>query len=332
MDCPKCASKKVIMKGMRAGRQRYKCTECGGWFTTPAAKEIIETEIVEDDKKLGVFDWREWAELLVKRQGLHEKASFSQDSATVKIDTKYRYIVYKPLADLHIGDIGTNYADLIDFTDSIKSLPYVYISLSGDETDNFVSFKNQLAVLQQIMSPDEQDRFLESWLAELDSRILFSGWGNHSCDFEEKVSGKNAAKRILSKNLIYFNGIGVCNLIINGQKYKIAATHKTRFNSAFNKTHGLKQLARRDIPDADIYISAHTHDPDFEWSPERGLEQYFIVLGSLKRNDGYAKRYFSYFSCRKDPAIVFDTMQHRIIVTACLDDAIEFAKAGNGGE
>ena len=329
INCQNCGSEKIILKGMRRGKQRYKCLDCGKWFSAESKGKELDSDIVEDDKKVGIFDWREWSELLIRRQGLHEKASWSQDIATVKMDTPYRFIVYKPMADMHIGDMGTRYDDLLDFTDKVLKIPYLYLSLSGDETDNFVSFKNQLAVLQQILSPDEQDRFLESWLSEISERILFAGWGNHSSDFEEKVSGKNAVKKILSRNVVYFNGIGVCNIVINGQKYKIASTHKTRFNSAFNKTHGLKQLARRDIPDADIYVSAHTHDPDFEWSPERGLEQWFIVLGSIKANDGYAKRYFSYFSARKDPAVVLDAVQHRAMVFPCLNDALEFAAMGN---
>jgi len=329
-ECPKCGSK-LMLNGTRRGKQRYKCSGCKKQFSSEVAEKTIDNEIVDDDKKIGVFDWREWSELLIKRQGLHEKASWSQDLATVKIQTPYRFIVYKPMADMHIGDMGTSYTDLLDFTDKVLNIPYLYLSLSGDETDNFVSFKNQLAVLQQILSPDEQDRFLESWLTEISDRILFAGWGNHTSDFEEKVSGKNAVKKILSRNVVYFNGIGVCNILINEQKYKVASTHKTRFNSAFNKTHGLKQLARRDIPDADIYVSAHTHDPDFEWSPERGLEQWFIVFGSIKANDGYAKRYFSYFSARKDPAVVLDTLHHRAMVFPCLDDAFEFAAMGNAG-
>lgn len=330
IDCPKCKSKKVILKGMRRGKQRYRCLECNSWWSVSAPKTDISTDIIDDDKKVGEFNWREWADLLTKRQELHEKSSWSQDSATIKIVTPYRYIVYKPMADMHIGDMGTSYASLIDFTDKVLSIPYLYLSLSGDETDDFVSFKNQLAVLQQILNPEEQDNFLESWLLEIVSRILFSGWGNHA-EFEERSSGKNAVKKILARNVIYFNGIGVCNIILNDQKYKIATTHKTRYNSSFNKTHGLKQLARRDIPDADIYISAHTHDPDFEWSFERGLEQWFIVLGTIKRNDGYAKRYFSYFSARKDAAVVLDTQSHKSIVFPCLDDALEFTAVGNAG-
>ena len=329
MVCPDCNSDNIVKKGTRAGKQRYRCNDCGLWWSDDATVTETQSQIVEDDKKTGIFDWREWSSLLMQRQALHEKASWSQDSANVKIETEYPCIVWKPMADMHIGDMGADYESLVDFTDKVMTIPYLYLSLSGDEEDNFISFKNQLAILQQILNPEEQDSFLESWLSEIAPRILFSGYGNHA-EFEERVSARNTVKKILSRNVVYFNGIGVCNIKVNDQTYKAVSTHKCRYNSSFNKTHGLKQLARRDIPDADVYISAHIHDPAYEISFERGIEQAFIVLGSIKRNDGYAKRYFAYFSARRDAAIVLDSTEHRMIVFPCLEDALDYAKLKNG--
>jgi predicted phosphodiesterase len=281
------------------------------------------------NKKVGEFNWREWVPNMQERQRLHEKASWSQDSASITIKTDFPCIVYKPLADNHIGDIGCDYNRLLELTDLVKGIPYLYISLTGDDTDNFVSFKNQLPMLSQILSPEEQDEFLLSWLDEIKDKILFSGWGNHQ-EFEEKVSARSSVKNILNRNLIYFNGIGICNLQLNEQKYKIVSTHTTRYSSSFNKTHGLKQLARKDIPDADIYIAGHVHDPAQEYTYERGVFQLFMVLGSLKMNDGYSKRWFSYFTAQKDGAVVLDTQKHRFIPYPCLEDALEYAKLRNG--
>ena len=292
-------------------------------------REGDKIRVVNDNKKTGVFNWREWSNMLIEHQELHEKASWSQDQATIEIETEYPCIVYKPLADFHIGSIGVNYDSLIKTTDLFLKIPYLYGSLLGDETDDFVSFKNQLAVLQQIMSPEEQDEFVESWLFDLMPKMLFSCWGNHG-EFEERVAGKNALKKMLNRNLIYFNGIGICNLKINEQMYKIIATHKTPQHSTTNLTHGLKQLARKEISDGDIYLEGHYHIPAMEVAFERGLFQVFMVLGTLKQNDGYAKRGFSYFTADKDGAIVFDSEQHRVIPFPCLDDALEFAKLKNG--
>ena len=281
------------------------------------------------DKKVGVLDWREWTSMLMQRQSLHEKASWSQDHATIEIKTPYPCIVFKPLSDFHLGSIGVNYQSFVDFTDLFLKTPYHYGGLVGDETDNFVAFKNQLAVLQQILSPEEQDAFLESWLKDVATKLLFATWGNHGA-MDEKVAGKNPIKKILNKNLVYFNGIGICNLKLNDQEYKIVATHKTPQHSTVNLTHGLKQLARKEIPDADCYIEGHYHIPDMEVAFERGRFQIFMVMGTLKQNDGYAKRGFSYFTANQDGALVFDSTQHRVIPFPCLADALEYAKLRNG--
>lgn len=285
--------------------------------------------VVKTDKKEGEFDWREWLPNMQERQELSRKASNSQDETNIKIETTYPCIVLKPLADEHIGSIGTNYDRLLDVTDALLEIPYLYTCLVGDETDNFVAFKNKMPVLSQIISPEEQDMFLESWLKEIEHKILFATFGNHS-EFSERLSARNTIKNILSKNISYFNGIGICNLQINDQKYQIVATHTTRYSSSFNKTHGLKQLARKDIPFADIYLTAHIHDPSYEVSYERGKDQLFMVLGSLKENDLFAKRYFSYFSSKKDGAIVLDTATKKVIPYPSLEDALEFAKLKNG--
>jgi hypothetical protein len=289
----------------------------------------LSTDIVGTDKKEGIFDWREWVPVLKQRQDLHEKASWSQSSAIVDINTDYRYIVIKPLSDMHLGDIGVEYERLVDFTDSLLAIPYLYTCLLGDETDNFVSFKNQLPVVTQMLSPEEQNEFLESWLNEIKPRLLFSSWGNHM-EFSERSAGVNPVKHILNRNVVYFNGIGYCTIRVNGIDYKFVSTHITRYNSSFNKTHGLKQLMRKDAPDASIFLSGHIHDPAYEWSYERGEFRLFMVLGTLKARDSYSQRYFSYFTARQDGAIVLDTSTFRIIPFPCLQDALEFAKASNG--
>lgn len=323
--CEYCGSDHIGVKGNLGNRTRFRCHTCGKTWTV-----LTQNSAIESDKKEPCFNWREWSAHMEERQRLVEKASASQDSATLSLKTPYRCVVLKPLADMHLGDIGTDYGRLEEFTEAVLAIPYLYISLSGDETDNFVSFKSQMPMLAQCMSPAQQDEFLESWLDEIGHKVLFSGWGNHA-EFEERVSGRNSIAKILSKNLVYFNGIGVCNFKLNDQSYKIVSTHRTRYNSSFNKTHGLKQLARRDIPDADVYIAGHIHDPSFEVSFERGMEQVFVVLGSLKTNDSFAKRYFSYFSARRDSSLVFDTETHSVMPFASLEQALRFAELANRG-
>lgn len=313
--CPECGSP-MIKSGHKQGKQNYKCPECGRQTLNPHLKIV--------DKKSGSVNWREWSTHLRTGQSLHEKSSYSQDACNIEIKTDKDFIIYQPLSDMHLGSIGCNYEMLEDFTNEILKRDNLYFSTHGDHVDGFFRFKNQLAVHQMQMSPEDQIRFLESWVEEVRHKFLFSTWGNHE-EMEEKASGMNTTKRVLGKRLVYFNGIGVALVRVNGIEYKIAATHRTRFSSAFNKTHGLKQLARRDIPDADIYISGHTHDPGFEMTTERGLWQVFVVLGSFKSNDGFAKRYFAYHSSQQMTALVLNAQRREVIPFHNLDQAFRYA-------
>jgi hypothetical protein len=324
LRCPKCNGELWKNGSGSNGKKKYKCSECLENVYDPVV--IIENSNVSVehlDKKNGSFDWREWTDELSDIQKLHEKASFSQDVATIKIDTKYKSLIILPLADLHIGSISTNYEAFRNFTDFILKHDNVYVMLVGDLTDNFGTFKNALAVLQQIISPEKQEQFIESWLDEIAHKILVTGWDNHS-SFDEKFTGKNSIKKLLSRNFVYFNGIGVANISLNGVNYKLAMTHRTRGFSSFNKTHGLKRLAREDIPDADIYVSAHVHTPAMETTGERGLIQTFIVTGSIK-NDGYAKRYFSYNHYEYFPCFVISSETKHVLPFFYMEDAIKFS-------
>jgi len=315
--CPKCQHQ-MNKDGhdSRSSRQMYKCKLCG--HKTPNPLGFIA------DKKTGETDWREWSKHLQSGQDLHQKASRSQDKCEIKIETDSEYIIYQPMSDLHIGAIGCNYKQLEEFTNAILKVPDLYFSTCGDNTDNFNRFHNMLAIHQMQMSPEEQLKFFESWIEDTKHKFLFSTWGNHE-EMEEKSSGVNSVKNILNRSLVYFNGIGVANLQVNEIEYTIAATHKTRFNSSFNKTHGLKQMARKELPNCDIYISGHTHDPAYEMSVERGTWQLFTVLGSMKSNDGYAKRYFTYWISNQMTAIVLNTRKKEFIPFLNLEQAFKYA-------
>jgi predicted phosphodiesterase len=314
--CPECRHDKLIKDGHnRQNKQVYCCSVCGRKTVNPIA--------FKSDKKNGVTNWREWSTHLKQGQELHEKASRSQDKCDITIKTDKDYIIYQPLSDLHIGAIGCNYEQLENFTDNILKHDNLYFSTLGDHTDNFNQFKNMYAVHQMQMSPAEQQSFFEDWVEETKHKFLFSTWGNHE-EMEERSSGINSTKNVLNRQIVYFNGIGVCNLHINDIDYKIVATHKTRYNSSFNITHGLKQMARKEISDADIYMSGHVHNPAVEKCSERGLWQWFLVMGSLKKNDGYAKRYFTYWINSEMPCLVLGAKEKEIVDFLYLKQALKY--------
>jgi len=312
--CPKCGGP-LVKSGHKNDKQNYICKVC--------SRQTIKPKRQKNNKKRPETNWREWLKHLKCGQKLHEKSSGSQDSCDIHIKTSGEYIIYQPISDMHLGSIGCDYESLEAFTDAILRYKNVFFSLTGDNIDGFYSFKNMLAVHQMQMSPEEQLNFFESWIKEVQHKFLFSTWGNHE-EMEERASGMNSTKRMLNRQLVYFNGIGIANLNINDIKYQIVATHKTRNNSMYNRTHGLKQLARMQLPAADIYIAGHLHSSAFEVQYERDKMQVFALLGTLKKNDGFAKRYFSYWSNQQMTAFVLNAKKKEIVPFATLEQAIKF--------
>lgn len=319
IKCPECGHRmhKNGHRRRKSGwKQNYQCTSCKFNST-----EINIDSKVESDKKVGEFNWREWNDHLVKRQVLESKSKWGQDAVNIKVNSKR--IIYAPISDLHLGSSATNYSLFRDFTDMILDIDDLYISLHGDETDNFVNFRNKLAMHQQLLSPNQQDMFIESWLEEVNSKVLYGTWGNHA-DFEEMHTGKNSLKKIISKYIPYLDGIGIITLKVNGHEYNIATTHKTRWWSSLNKTHGLKRMAERTVQGCDIYIAGDRHDPSYEYSFNAGLWQVFIQLGTFKTEDSYSKKYFAYKTSPIMPCMILEGKHKEIIPFRKWKNAIEY--------
>jgi hypothetical protein len=277
----------------------------------------------QDDKKKGITNWREYISLAKQKKKLRKKSSWTQDTGNISIDIKGEWIIVQPLSDTHIGSFATDYEKFEEYTEYLKSEKRLFTCLIGDMTDHFVNFRNMAAVHGQILSPQEQRDVFASWVEEIQDKVLFSTWCNHS-EFEEKFTGFNSIKYILERKGIYFNGIGKCNLRVNNAIYQICATHKTRYFSSFNLTHGLLQLARKDVQGMDIYIGGDKHEPALTQAPVGGKITTLIQLGTLKTEDTFSKRYFSYTTNPEMPCFALNSKVKKVVPFTYLRDALEF--------
>jgi hypothetical protein len=284
-----------------------------------------EGGVIHHDKKTRTFDYEDWVQWARHKQVLKEKASNHQGNASIEILAKEDVIVL-PLADLHLGSIGADYTLFMELTDLILNEPNVYFVLVGDVIDNFVKFvKNVAPMHAQVMSPKEQLLFFASWVDKVLHKLLFATWGNHE-EFTERQTGLNPVQEILASRTVFFDGIGVADVRIGDNVYKIAATHRTRFYSNINLTHGLKQLARRDLPECDVYIGADKHEPAYECAPVGGKVKHFIQTGTLKVDDAYSRRYYAPVTFAHFPCFVLGGPKEKSKVVGFyrIEDALNF--------
>lgn len=316
--CPKCNKNEFISYyDSTKNKDRYECKCCGYKTVNP---KFIELGKMIIDKKESQFDWKEWTTHLQKTQELKHKASDEQDYGNAIIKTNKDYIIFQPIGDMHIGSAGMNLELFKSYTKDMIEIDNLYSALLGDDLDLFCSFKNFLATQNMMMNPDEQTKFLESWLDDVKHKMIFAGYGNHA-EMEERLTALNTTRKILGRYLIYHNGIGRMRLHINDIEYRICSTHKTRYNSSINQTHGLKQLARNDLPNEDIYLGADKHNPAVEIFPLHGKSKVFVQVSTLKANDGFGKRYFSYWHYADSPCLILGAKEKSITVCKNLNDA-----------
>jgi hypothetical protein len=303
------------MTGVSVGAVSAIANRCAIPVSAPAS---------QDDKKLGEFDWREWCEWIESGQKLKRKASWSQEKAAIELgDGKSPQILYQ-LGDLHIGAWGTDYAILRSITDEIKNLEGCWVALVGDLLEMAIRLRGVLEVCSQVLPPEQQVQFLESWLEEILDKIAFSLWCNHGVEREEKMSGVSSIKGILSKRSVYFNGIGHPDIKVGEQVYRVAASHKFRGNSMYDSTFGPKRYSRMEAHDRELIMQGDLHRPAISQYTEGGIEKVAITSGTLHLNSGYAKRYFSLRTLPVFPCVVLHHDAHRIVPFWNLDDALKY--------
>ena len=288
--------------------------------------EDERADVFREDKAICEVGWREMSDLSQKMQAMNHRLSSKQGNAVISIKTPYKRVLLLPLSDIHIGSGGSCYDVLESLTDLLLQTPYMYIATHGDLTDNFINFFSKAAMFSQILNPKQQQAFLRSWLEEVQHKMLYAAWGNHE-EFEEKLTGNNAIHDLLSRRVTFLEKIAHVQLKLNKIQYDIAVTHRTRFNSSFNETHGLRQLARKDLPNCDIYLTGDKHTPSYSVAWERDREQVFMMTGTFKREDTYSGRYYAYMTHVEFPCLVLDTEQKRFTPFSNIAAAMDYCEA-----
>lgn len=274
------------------------------------------------NKKKSEFDWVEWSDLARQAQKLHKKASVSQKFATVEVGDGTEPITVLLFSDQHIGALGADYDAFFRITEEIKNTPNLYVILGGDALEMAIRLRSVSEVCAQILDPDKQERFLESWIAEIKHKLIASCWCNHGVERQEKMAGSSYIKRLLADACVYFNGIGHLDVKVGKQTYKFALSHKFRGHSYMNPCHAGMRYMRFQGSDREIALMGDIHQPAFMKYWDGPIERVSMVAGTLHTDSSYASRYFSLFTQAIFPVIELHHEEHRFTPFRNLEDCL----------
>jgi hypothetical protein len=272
---------------------------------------------VQWDKKEKDFHWTDVLAPLEAMQGIAKAASNSQDFAHIRIETD-RPVPVLFISDWHIGSWGVSYKEVAETTRLIQSLG-IQIACLGDMLQMSIRMRNVLEMGDNLLSPRNQMLFLESWLEDLAPQMLWSTWDNHSVAREEEFTGFSRYAELFKETCVYHSGIGHVDLTVGEHTYKIVSSHRFSGNTPLSPTAGQERYMRFEGIDRELAIGADSHRPSVKEYADGPLNRIAINCGTLQKDSGYAKRFFSLFSHDWMPVVVFRPDEHMMMPYASLE-------------
>lgn len=295
------------------GRSVSKGTVANVKLHKPAPTVRYTGQGIRSDKKVGETNWREWVPTLQKMQELKKKGSFSQDRAFIELGDGKRPVALASFSDQHMGAWSTSYELLQKFTDELLQTHDLYIALVGDYGQYSIKLRGVLEVSDNLLPPEQQTQFIESWFEEIWHKVAFATWDNHAVERQEKQAGESGIKKMLSRKVIYFNGIGHVDIKVGNQIYPGAVSHRFRGTSMLNPVHAAMRYMRFEGTDREWAMQGDTHVPGMSKYTDGEKTRVAINSGSIQLNSGFGKRYFSLTTHPVYPIIVFHPDEHKMI-------------------
>jgi len=272
------------------------------------AERAVPTAGFTSDKRTGRFHWKDAVAMVERIQEFHAESSWSQYVAAFNFDTD-KPICVIALSDTHIGSLGSDHALLARITQEILDTPNLYVAFLGDVAEVAIKLRSVTEVMGNVLTPEMQLDFVESWLTDIAPRTLFATYGNHE-ERTEQQSGINPFARAFSRKVVYFSGIGHADITVGTQTYRLAASHKFRGSSQDNPCHSGSRYLLREGADREIALAGDSHRPGVLLMTHSGEPKLAINSGTLQLNSGYARRYFSLKTCPVFPVFTLDPHAH----------------------
>jgi hypothetical protein len=260
---------------------------------------------ISTDKKIEDFNWRDWVKPIQELQSLASKGSGGQDFATWKIKTD-KEICVVVLGDTQLGSWATNYDQFMQITEDILTIPDLYVILVGDLLQTAIKMRGVLEVMDNLIPPKFQMKFLDSWLAEIKHKVIASTWDNHSVMRQEDAVGYSEYSEMFKRHTIYFGHIGHLDTQVGDITYKWAVSHFFTGKSLLNPLHAPMRYMRHEGQDRDIAAHGDFHKAGIMKYQEGMKERVAMVCGSIQTDSGYGKRFFSLRTTDNFPCVTLD--------------------------
>ena len=270
---------------------------------------LSERPVFTSDKHIGELDWREINRLVKVMQHIKSQASFSQDTAEISIPSD-KPICVVGLSDTHILSWGTDHGMFEEITNEILETDNLYVALLGDLQQMAIKMRGVLEMSDNMLPPELQHRYLESWLYEIGHKVLVATWDNHAAMREEDATGYSRYSDILKRNVVYHNGIGHPDIIVGSQRYKFAVTHAFRRRSQYNPCYGGVSYLMQHGHTREIAMSGDSHVPGISWFTHGETPKLAVNAGALQTNSGYAKRFHTLHTHPNFPAVILWPNEH----------------------
>ena len=233
------------------------------------------------------------------------------NEVVIDLKTNKNRIEIVPLGDFHIGDENCNIDEIKKTIDYIAYTDNCYTILNGDLMNNALKTSKSDTYKESMSIGEEQDLLIEL-LTPIKDKILYMTTGNH--EYRTSIlSGIDPSRAIarelgLIKKGLYGDNDYFITLMFgirNGDKklentYTIFGMHGSGGGRRMGATANVLEDMSAIVPNADLYIHSHTHNPMTFRKPIfvyninnkklEKIERTFYNTNSFLEYGGYAER------------------------------------------
>lgn len=248
---------------------------------------------VNERKQEREYIWQEATDLLKRAQETIGSIEVGTTEATFAPKPEYPNLPIAMLmaTDIHYGSVGVDYDLLNEHLDAVENTPNMYLLGNGDDVDNFSAAKFPDGQMEDPLPPTLQSLAVKERLLKLGAAGKIAGlsFGNHN-DFMQKAGYNWLEVFARDINAPIFTAGGFLHVLHGEEHYGIALTHMYWGKSKLNPTNAAKRFWEHEFPQADVAFLGHTHQSEMLESERGGKDRIFLIGGTYKQTDKWAKR------------------------------------------